>query len=285
MSNTLKYPLELFDETLDINSTENYDLTVEISEEGLAMAVTDLLRGKYVLWRHYPLINPVNGNKGSLGDIIGSDDFLKRHYRKVIIITPAGSSTLVPAPLFDEEMKDSYFRFNLPSHEHTEVYTNLLPFPGASVVFAPDTLICEAIKTVWPGLTPWHHTKTLLHHAFTSSRSSEERYLHLHVEKSFITLIIIDKRQLRFCNSFACSAPGDVNYFLFNIFDKAEVKNDETLHVSGNLEPYGELHISMLNFTESIKFASPQLKHNLSYVMNELHLHRWINLFTAASCE
>ena len=32
-------PMELIDETLDINATENYDLTLELSEEGVSVAL------------------------------------------------------------------------------------------------------------------------------------------------------------------------------------------------------------------------------------------------------
>ena len=285
MTRSQIYPLELFDETLDINATENYDLTVEMSDEGLSLAVLDLLRGKYVMLRHYPLLNPENNSQRTFSDIINGDDFLGRHYRKIIIITPSPDGTLVPSPLFDPIMKDDYFRFNLPTTEGASIFSNTLPFPGATVLFTIDSSLSEALATSWPNVTPWHHTRPLLQHAFTSCRSSEERYLHLHVEKGFITIIIIEKRDLVFCNSFKCSTPGDVSYFLFNVFDKEGVKNGETLNISGIIEPYGELHLSLLNFSETIRFASPSIRQSFSYVMNEIQMHRWINLFTAASCE
>lgn len=53
MTGIRRQPFELFDETLDINSTDNYDLSVEISEDGIAYSVLDLLRGKWVMLRHY----------------------------------------------------------------------------------------------------------------------------------------------------------------------------------------------------------------------------------------
>ena len=277
------YPMELFDETLDINATENYDLTVEISEEGISLAVLDLLRGKYVMLRHYPLLNPEDHSTRSLEGIIAGDDFLQRRYRKVIAVTPSPESTLVPSPLYDPELKDEYFRFNIPSSANVKVFSNPLPFPGAVVLFAPVREVTELLESQWPGLIPCHHTRPLLQHAFTSGRSSDDRYLHLHVEKSFVTIVIIEKRNLTFCNSYRCTSPGDAAYFLFNVFDKAGIRNNEVLHLSGTVEPYGELHISLLNFTENIRFASPYTRYSYSYVMNEIPMHRWLNLFTAAS--
>ncbi|MCK7529771.1 MAG: DUF3822 family protein [Marinilabiliales bacterium] len=101
MTTSQIYPLELLDETLDINATDNYDLTLELSEEGVSLAVLDLLRGKYVMLRHYPRENPADGTVRSLGEIIDSDDFLRRHYRKVFVIVPSLLYTLVPAPVYE----------------------------------------------------------------------------------------------------------------------------------------------------------------------------------------
>jgi len=279
------YPLELLDETLDINATDNYDLTLELSEEGVSLAVLDLLRGKYVMLRHYPLEVPSDSSVRTHSEIIDSDDFLKRHYRKVFIITPSLLYTMVPSPVYEPRLKDEYFRFNHHVTDDTKVFSNSMTFPDAVVLFAPGNELCETIATHWRDVTPWHHTKPLLQNVFAASRASEERYIHLHFDKSFITVIISEKRNLTFCNSFACQVNTDAAYFLFNVLDRKGIKNDEEIHVSGTIEPYSEGHIALLSFAENVKFASPVTRKSYSYVMNEVHLHRWLNLFTAASCE
>ena len=45
--------LELFDETLDINSTENYELSVQVSPDGFPFCLLDTIRNKYVLLRSF----------------------------------------------------------------------------------------------------------------------------------------------------------------------------------------------------------------------------------------
>jgi hypothetical protein len=279
------YPLELFDETLDINATENYDLILELSGEGVSIALLDLLRGKYVMLRHYPHEIPSDGSRRSLAEIIASDDFLSRRYRKVIIITPTLLYTLVPAAVYDPALKDDYFRFNHTLPENGTVVANTLPFPDAVALFTPDRETMEVISSHWHDIIPWHHTKPLLNHVFSACRSSDDRYLHVHFEQTFITIIIVEKRNLVFCNSFECTSIADVGYFLFNVLDKRGVSSDETIYISGSLEPYSERHIALLNFAENIRFTSPIIRQSFSYVMNEVHLHRWLNLFTAPSCE
>jgi hypothetical protein len=285
MTTSQIYPLELLDETLDINATDNYDLTLELSEEGVSLAVLDLLRGKYVMLRHYTLEVPSVSSNRTHAEIIDSDDFLKRHYRKVFIITPSPLYTLVPAPVYEPRLRDDYFRFNMHVPEEAKIFSNTLPFPDAVVLFSAGNELYDTISSRWRDVTPWHHTKPLLQHVFAACRTSEARYIHLHLEKSFATVIIAEKRSLTFCNSFACSANTDAAYFLFNVLDRKGIRNDEEINVSGMIEPYSEGHISLLSFAENVKFASPIIRQSYSYVMNEVHLHRWLNLFTAVTCE
>jgi len=285
MATSQIYPLELIDETLDINATDNYDLTLELSEEGVSLAVLDLLRGKYVMLRHYPREEPSAGTVRSHEEIIGSDDFLRRRYRKTYIIIPSLNSTMIPAPVYESGLREEYFRFNFGLSGDDGVISNNVTFPDAVVLFSPGKEVTAGIASRWCEITPWHHTKPLLGHVAAACRNSDYCYIHIHFEKSFVTVIIAEKRNLTFCNSFAVSSPQDGAYFLFSVLDRKGIRHDENIHVSGAVEPYSEAHIALLNFSQGIRFAAPLIRQSFSYVMNEVHLHRWLNLFTAASCE
>lgn len=285
MTQSQIYPMELFDETLDINATDNYDLSLELSEEGLSLAVLDLLRGKYVLLRHYSLTLPDSQAKRTHAEIIGSDDFLRKHYRKVFIITPSPHFTLVPSAVFDPSLRDNYFRFSHSTEPDTKITANNLPFPGATALFAPEREVSEAASSRWPGVNLWHHTKPLLQHISSACRSSEDRHIHLHFEKSFITVIIAEKRSLAFCNSFICPDASDAGYYLFNVLENRGIRSNETIHLSGSVESNSEAHLAILNYAENVRFSSPMIRHGFSYVMHDIAHHRWLNLFTAASCE
>lgn len=285
MTTSQLYPLELIDETLDINATDNYDLALELSEEGISIAVLDLLRGKYVMLRHYPREETSGGTNRSFAELIDSDDFLRRRYRKTFIITPALNATLIPAPVYEPRLREDYFSFNCGQYEGEEIYSNILQYPEAVILFSPGQEVTDSILSRWRDVTPWHHTKPLLSHVANACRGTDDCYVHIHYEKEFVTVVTAEKRNLSFCNSFAISSPQDGAYFLFSVLDRKGIRHDETIHVSGKIDPYGEAHIALLNFSPGVRFASPIIRQSFSYVMNEVQLHRWLNLFTAASCE
>ncbi len=285
MARSQPYPLELIDETLNINATDNYDLTLELSEEGVSFAVLDLLRDKYVMLRHYPHDDESVTTGRRFAEIIEADDFLMRRYRKVFIIAPSLNATLIPAAVYENGLREDYFRFNFSTADCGVIVSNSLPFPDAVVLFSPSREVTESIPARWREISPWHHTKPLLSHVSAVCRTNDGCYVHIHFEKDFVTVITAEKRNLTFCNSFATSSPQDGAYYLFSVMDRNGIRHDETILVSGTVEPYGEAHIALLSFAHNVRFASPVIRQSFSYVMNEVQLHRWLNLFTAASCE
>jgi hypothetical protein len=285
MARSQPYPLELIDETLNINATDNYDLTLELSEEGVSFAVLDLLRDKYVMLRHYPHDDESVTTGRRFAEIIEADDFLMRRYRKVFIIAPSLNATLIPAAVYENGLREDYFRFNFSTADCGVIVSNSLPFPDAVVLFSPSREVTESIPARWREISPWHHTKPLLSHVSAVCRTNDGCYVHIHFEKDFVTVITAEKRNLTFCNSFATSSPQDGAYYLFSVMDRNGIRHDETIFVSGTVEPYGEAHIALLSFAHNVRFASPVIRQSFSYVMNEVHMHRWLNLFTAASCE
>jgi hypothetical protein len=285
MARSQPYPLELIDETLDINATDNYDLTLELSEDGVSLAVLDLLRGKYVMLRHYPREEESGTAVRSFDETVGADDFLKRRYRKVFIVAPSLNATMIPAAVYENGLREDYFRFNFGSADSGVIISNTITFADAIVLFSPAKEVTESISSRWRDISPWHHTKPLLSHVSAVCRTNDGCYVHLHFEKDFVTVVTAEKRNLTFCNSFATSSPQDGAYYLFSVLERNGIRHDETIHVSGSVEPYGEAHIALLSFAQNVRFASPAIRHGFSYVMNEVQLHRWLNLFTAASCE
>ena len=75
--------LELFDETLDINTTENYQLSVQLGNDNLSFCLLDTIRNKYILLRSFTPDNNKKFNNDQVEEIISRDDFLKRKYSKI----------------------------------------------------------------------------------------------------------------------------------------------------------------------------------------------------------
>ncbi len=277
--------LELFDETLDINATENYELSVQASPDGLSFCLLDTIRNKFVLIRAFEPEENKYFNAGKISEIINKDDFLSRHYKKVNIITPSRKFTLIPAPLFDPAKTDEYFIFNHIKDDGNLIFSNKVIDPDLYLVFAVSKPICDLINSYYPEVHLLHHLIPLLDHIARSRRIVHGNYIHLHVERDFFNLIIFDHNTLKFCNTFNYRNSTDILYFALNVFKNMDINQEETVHFSGLTKKYDNLISDFSMYIRNIKFAVPSGNFTFSYVFNEMDLHRFLNLFTVVNCE
>ena len=277
--------LELFDETLDINSTENYELSIEVSHDSLSFCLLDSIRNKFVLIRSFGAEENKSFNTDKIDELLHNDDFLTKRYKKVHCVMPSSKFTLVPAPLYDPGKKDEYFTFNHILEEDNIILADRTINPDAFIVFSVSKSLSEQLKKSFPGAHLHHHIKILLDYTSLSRKSLNGNYIHVHVERDFFNLIIYNNNILKFCNSFAYRNISDILYYVLNAFRNLNIKQEETLHFSGLTEKYDDLSSSFSLYIRNIKFAEPSGNFTFSYVFNDMELHRFINLFTALNCE
>lgn len=277
--------LELFDETLDINSTENYELSMQVSPEELTFSVLDAIRNKYILIRSIEAEDTSPFNASMIEELISKDDFLTKRYKKMNIIMPSRKFTLVPSQLFDPGKKDEYFSFNHVEDESNIVLSNKSSDPDAFIVFSVLKPIYDSITALFPGILPFHHTKPLLNYVSHGRKSSDGDHIHLHVEKEFFNLVIYRQNILAFCNSFIYRNINDILYYVLNTFRNLDIKQEDTIWLSGHTEKYDDLSSAFAMYIRHLRFSEPSGNFTFSYVFNDTVLHRYLNLFTVVNCE
>jgi hypothetical protein len=276
--------LELFDETLDINSTENYELAIQVSPDGFSFCLLDTIRNKFVLIRAFEPEQNKYFNADRINELISKDDFLTKHYRKVSVIMPSPKFTLIPAPLFDPAKKDEYFTFNHILEDENMIISNKVSDPDTYLVFAVSKPFNDLINNLFPGVHPYHHLKPLLDQISHRRKSIAGNYIHIHIEKEYFNLIIFNNNILKFCNTFNYRNITDILYFVLNVFRTQDIKQEETIHFSGMTEKYDDLSSNFSIYVRNVKFAEPTGNFTFSYVFNDTDLHRFLNLFSVINC-
>jgi hypothetical protein len=277
--------LELFDETLDINSTENYDLSLQAGPDGFAFAILDSIRNKYIMLRSWEPDENRNFSPDNIEEIIQKDDFLPGKYRKTSLVMPSSKFTLVPSPLFDPGKKEEYFSFNLLKDENEVILSNKISEPDSYSIFAVDSRIHNLCLKYFSGVYAWHHSRPLLSQMAHESRSNNPHYIHLHLEREYFNIFIFENSSLTFTNTFRFRNISDILYYVLNIFKSRGLGNDETIFFSGNTEKFDDLWSAFSLYIKSLKFSDPSGNFTFSYVFNDIGLHRFINLFSAETCE
>jgi hypothetical protein len=277
--------LELFDETLDINSTENYELSVQVSSDNISFCILDTLRNKFVLLRSYEPVYNSKYESNTIGEIINRDDFLIRRYKKVSLTAISPKFTLVPSSLYDDSKKDEYFTFNqVPSQEEI-IMTNKLQNLDIFVIFSFPAAVANILKSAFPGAILMHHLKPLISFISHTQRSFFSNNVHIHLERDYLNMIIFDHNTLKFCNTFYYRTISDIQYYILYVLKRLNIRQEETINFSGGAVKQEEILHSFSNYLNSTKFAIPDGNYTFSYVFSETELQKFLILFSAVNCE
>jgi len=278
------YEKELFDETLDINSTNSYEISIQINLNGFSFSLLDTLRNKFVMLREYRLSGRDNELARQVEDIVYKDDFLGRQYHAYRLVYVFERNTLVPSGLFDPAVKDNYFTLNHNLEEGYVVANNRIDSPDSYILFDIRQDLQELLIKTFPDASQSHHIKPLLFSAFRTASGQSGRYIQVNIEDTFFNLIIIENDKLEFFNTFRYRNASDILYYLMFTFEKLNILSKETVFMSGEIEQGDELYTNLSAYAGNIKFIKPGGNYTLSYVFDPLSLHRYGNLFNIVSC-
>ena len=276
--------LELFDETLDINATENYELSVQVSPDDLSFCILDTLRNKFVLLRSYEPEDNSRFDPYRLNEIIKKDDFITRPFRKTIVITPTSRTTLVPAPLFDDSRKEDFLAFNLNFPEKERILTNKHRYPDIYTIFSLPEGTADLLNSTFPRCVIMHPLKPLFQYINFNKRSAGNN-IHIHFEKEYFSMVIFDPDELTFCNTFYYKSLSDIEYYMLYVLRRLNIRQNEAVYLSGRTKRDQEVLREMSGYLSNLRFALPQGNYTFSYVLNETELHRYLVLFSAVNCE
>jgi len=277
--------LELFDETLDINSTENYELSVQVSPDDISFCILDTLRNKFVLLRSYEPEDNSRFDPYRLSEIIKKDDFLTRQYKRVNVLTPSFKSTLIPASLFDDSKKDDYFKFNQIPADGETIMLNKLQDPDLFILFAVSEGINHVLSTAFPGSGQMHQLRPLFQHINLGKRTFSINNIHVHLEADYLNMLIFDQNSLKFCNTFHYRTISDIQYYVMYVLKRMNVRQEETVYFSGRAVKEEEIIHGFSRYLGSIRFAVPTGNYTFSYVLTEPLQNRYLVLFNAVNCE
>lgn len=278
------YEKELFDETLDINSTNNYEISIQLGLNGFSFCLLDNLRNRFVMFREYKLPGREDSLARLMEDIAGKDEFLSREYRKYRLVFNLEQSTIVPAPLYDPAIKNEYFILNHSLDDDYTVSNNKLVNPDAYLLFGIRKDVFDMATGLFPEASLSHQAKPLLHSSFRDARKTRDRYIRTHIDRGFFTLIMIKDDELQFFNTFRVRNDSDILYYLLNSFNRFNIPPEEPVHLSGDILKYDELYNNILRYSTTLRFAQPGGDFSLSYIFDEMATHRYCNLFNIVNC-
>ena len=274
------------DETFDINRTNTYERSIQVSLNGFSLSVLDPVRNKFILLKHYGLKDkaPSEEKADEIQSIIQKDEHLKAKYKKTKTLLVSPKSVLIPNELFDQNYAKKYFEFNHKLEELEEIHFNHDKSTQAVNLFVIPNSISNVLFDNF-GKTPLYHQFKPFN-AQCLRLQNENRIAAVHLHEDFIDIGVYGNRRLKFYNNFLTHSKEDILYFILYTFKQLELSRLENeLYISGNLNLYPGLDSILSQYIKRIHFQKPPKDFTFSYTFKKDQMNHFSNLFTLQLCE
>lgn len=282
------HDLSLLDETLDINITKSYYLSIQIDLNGFSFCLLDTIRNKYVALKHYSFDLLSEDPGKNIRTVFEQDEFLNREFKGAKMIFTTKQSTLVPQPLFNKENSKDYFSFNhAPDNNHYEIFFNRLKHAEAYVVFAVPAAVPSIVQKYLPSVKLFHQSVPLIENIYLNRRDRKDRVVvYMNISEKLFDIVVIDDKKLKLHNCFSFQDENDLLYFTLYVFEQQKLDPANTAVIlSGRITKTMKLFEILKKYIRHIRFDTLNTQFTYSYTFNEIPSHTYLNLLNLYPCE
>ena len=275
------------DETLDINLTQSYYLSIQVNLNGLSFCILDPVRNKYIALSHQNFENDLAFDDllNTIENIVKKNDFLSHSYKSIKFIWLSNKNTFIPSSYFNKENLKKYFEFNQKLDDLDEIHFKELKYVDAYSVFVIPYQIANIFIKQFPDLNFFNQQIPFIEHALFKYHS-ESKKVFVNVNDEFIDLSITENGKLLLYNNFVYKTELDMIYFIMYVFDQFNLNTENTeLILSGFIDKKTSIYSKLKGFISHLKFDKLSEDFSYSYTFNQVPPQSFTTLFNLHLCE
>lgn len=273
------------DETLDIYSTLQYRLSIQMSLDGFSFSILDTIQNKFVLLQHRPFYLKWPAQlQQELNQIITDNSILTKAFKSILISISTPLATLVPNEFFQPENKDLLFYQNFPYKEKHKLYHCESKEANCTTIYAVPEIMNDFIKHHFSQAKVLHHSKALFHFGFNNFKPQTSVFAFAH--KKHIELFVKTGECLTFYNHFGYKTDSDIIYFILSVYKQLNLSQEQNeLILGGFLKKQSELYQQLKRYISKIDFLNIDTNYTYSYTLNKIPKHYFSTLINLPECE
>jgi len=274
------------DETLDINLTQSYKLSIQLSLNGLSFCIYDPVQNKYIALVHQNLqFSEFNDYLNHLEEMVLEDDLLKHNYKSVNLIWNSAKNSIIPLEVFSKETIKTQFEFTQKMDELDEIHMNRLDYIDSVNIFTIPSQVAAIFSKHHHRIKFFNQVSSFINHISQKYHSTAKK-IFVNISAHFIDVIVSEKGKLLLYNNFDYKSDMDMAYYITNIYNQYRNEQDNIEVIfSGLIDKKTDLHEKLKQFIPHLTFEKQPEDFTYSYTFNKIPHHHFINLFNLNHCE
>jgi hypothetical protein len=275
------------DETLDINLTQLYHLSIQSDLNGLSFCILDPVRNKYIVLEHYNFKPHLlfDDYLNELENYVNNHTILNQSFKKVKLIWLSRKNALIPDQFFNKNKLKTIIELTHSLDDLDEIHYKPLKYNDIVSTFIVPNLIAAFFIKKYPLITFYNQQIPFINHIIQKHHSEQTKGF-VNIQPDFFEFVIIKNGQIQFCNNFKYTTAAEMAYFILYALEQNKLDKQNTeIIINGMIQKNSEQYQTLKKFIKTIKFDSRPEYFTYSYTFNKIPQHIFTNLFNVIHCE
>ncbi|WP_367327413.1 DUF3822 family protein [Lentimicrobium sp.] len=286
----------VYDRLFDPAVSEEFFLSIRIEPDGLSFSVYSPAHGRYIGLESLTFPDSVRIKDGPMAGILYSDylsrlltnhPVLTNNYRKVCAIFHSRFFTLVPGPLFNDDLAGDYLQFVHKIGADSRILIQNLRSADIRLVYGVYQGLIQEMESRFPDARKVHETGALLDSLLPRFKRSEApELIFVNIEYGSAGITVLRGGLPVFCNAFECRTHEDTVYFIMFVMEQLALNPEKTplylLGKTGKEDALFRLLAKYVKKVDLLEQSGPQVG---GYVTVQSETHRYYTLLNPSLCE
>lgn len=266
-------------------STSSYDLSILIGVDRFSYVVNDAQQNILIL-KSFTYRLGKDHLKSAIREIYMADRYLKFPYSKVKVAIVNAQTSLVPSRLYDEKQKSIYLeKMTFSENLDTIKADHLLDFNAVNV-YSFDREAINLLKGYFPSAQIFHNTTALIQGYYKQSEALSGPKIFINVLDKIVQAVILEDKELIFCNSFTYKSSKDFIYYIMLLFDQFNLKPETVpLTISGHIIEDSEVYHLLYKYIRHLNMIGTPSYFKIGKKLSDIPQHIYFDLFSLKLCE
>ncbi|MDP4184099.1 MAG: DUF3822 family protein [Bacteroidota bacterium] len=277
---------EYIDESLDVNATNLYHLSIQVGQDGFSFCILDTIRNKFIVLKNLPYeLKSSTALARKVKEIHQEEYLLRFPYKSVSAIFCSKRATCIPSEFYDAQYAEKTLLFNHPFIQGEKTVNDTIPGAWSYLIYSIPVNLEETLKNLFPGIILHHHTFPFITNAFKVAKDNETKVF-INQNLDFIDLLVVRKGKMIMLNHFTVKSERDFLYFSLYVFEQLKLDTEKTeVILSGFIGKEKPIYLLLKKYIKHITIDAPDNRFLYSYTFNKTPLHYFKNLLNQYKCE
>ena len=268
---------ELFDETFEIEKTNDYNLSIQVSLGGFSFSVINPKNNQLLVLKQKPVkISSYKFLTRRLTEWMETENILQNSFQQTRLIVCTEHYFLIPEHLYLENYKQTLFQTLLNCEPTLKTEENQLENTGARLLFGLPSQLETVFGEINSGFSMVHPVTLLAENA---PKTQNNYRLVLFLEHTFAYILIFNPHKLLHSNRFQINHPNDLIYFLLNLLDKLQIKQSQLdLFAAGAIDNQSGISLKVKEFFPDFKYLNYTFQQINTDLIEKQDFHKFVPL-------